>query len=992
MQNVGTFISPVLIGRKRELELLDRALHATQNNNGGCLLLAGEAGLGKSRLAAELKQLASAAHFLIMQGNCSEQDIAYPYAPWIDALRTFLALRNAAEASELLGVYAPELVKLLPELNLLLPSLRPTASLDPAAEKHRLFESIARFTTSLAATQPLLIILEDLQWSDEQSLEFLQFFIRRVATLPILILGTYRSGQDSPSLSVRLDELNRERLVEELQLAPLDRFDVSQLVRTILKVDNPSDWLDLLMPLTEGNPFFIEELTKSLLQSGTQPGHWDPLSIPDSIQHVVQNRVDELPENTRYVLSLSSVIGERFDFAILQKITAFDEPSLLRMLKELIVAQLIVELSAEQFAFRHAITRQVVYAGLMLRERKALHQKIGEAIEQLVGADTPATIPLLAYHFYHAGDWHKAIGYSQRAGETAQALYASREALTHFSHALEAASNLGIQIPLPSLSGRAQACSVLGDFENAKADYETLIGLAKRSTDLHGEWQALMDLGYVWQPRNLIKAGEYFQQALQLARAMDDPVILGQSLNRLGNWYFYRSQPREALTLHGDAFDIFQRLGDRLGMAETLQHLGMASYGIGDVIRAVAYYQQAIPLLRQVDDRQGLVRALEFLTMRIRLDTEVLGDINFAQLASSGEQAFQIAESFDWREGEGEALSRTAIAWTRVGEYGRGLELLQRAQIIAEEINHRHLLTSVNLLFGELYLHLLALDQARHHLELSFNLAQEVGTGQLLKSVLPLLVSTCIQQGDLPRAQTVLAGLNLTNNIAEIARAVSPERHCWSAQAELELALGNPSPALEIVDRLIASAHNLAEFGPHAIPWLSQLRAHALVVLHRPEDAAEELAGALTTARARGELPLIWRLHADLGRVYRQLGRRRDASQEFSSARTMIQDLASHIPEGMLRLEFLHRVFATIPAQRVLTQRQADKRKFGGLTTREREIAALIAQGKSNREIASQLVISEKTAERHVANILSKLGFNARSQIAAWTVVQGLDK
>jgi len=345
-----TIISPVLIGRIRELEILYRALRATQVGTGRCILLAGEAGIGKSRLAAELGDRAKSANFLILQGYCSEQDSSFPYAPWIDALRAFLAPRSAAETNELLGAFAPELVKLLPELSLLMPATQSTPPLDRAAEKHRLFESLARFIASLATAHPLLIVLEDLHWSDEQSLELLHFLVRRIVSLSILILGTYRSEDSSPRLGYHLTELNRERLVEEIQLAPLARPDVERMVQAILKMEGPisPDWLDVLMPLTEGNPFFVEEITKSLVQTGARPGEWDPLHIPRSIQHTVQRRIDELHEGTQHVLSLASVIGERFDFAILQEVAAEDDQSLLRMLKELIAAQLIVEQTTDQ--------------------------------------------------------------------------------------------------------------------------------------------------------------------------------------------------------------------------------------------------------------------------------------------------------------------------------------------------------------------------------------------------------------------------------------------------------------------------------------------------------------------------------------------------------------------------------------------------------------------------------------------------------------------
>ncbi len=957
------------------------------------MLLAGEAGIGKSRLAAELGKRASAANFRILEGHCSEQEITFPCAPWIDALGAFFSTKSKTEIVGLLGAFGPVLVKLLPELSFYLPSVQAPPPLDPPAEKHRLFETLSRFIISLATETPLVIILEDLHWSDEQSLDLLHFFVRRATRAPILILGTFRSEEPASRLAFHLAELNRDHLVEEIQLAPLTRSAVGEMVRAILKEDGPLGpaWLDLLMPLTEGNPFYIEEITRSLVLSGLGPAQWDPAQIPSNIQRTLQRRVEGLGERTQRILSQASVFGERFDFALLQQITGEDEKSLAQALKESIAGQMIVELSADQYAFRHALTRQVVYASLMLRERKAMHQTIGEAMETSGDPKSDPQLAHLAYHFYEAGDWKKALEYSQLAGEKAQALYAPREALTYYTHAVEAAQRLGLPVPFSSLRGRAKARALLGDMEGARTDFGTTLAACRQTGDRYGEWQALMDLGLSWYSRDLEKQGDYFQQALQLARLLDDATSLGRSLNRVGNWHYFRGRPHEALSLHQEALEIFQRLADRRGMADTMTLLGLDCYGTGDILKGAAYYEQAVPLLREVDDRQGLVRALEALGMRVHFDTEVLGDVVIPQLASQAELALQIAGNMDWREGEGEASSRAGICWSRAGEYQRGLEFLQHAQALAEDIEHHHLLTSIHLIIGELYLSLLVPEQARQHLELAFSFAREVGAALLFGSVAPL-ISTCILQGDLDRAREVLELVALTKDLAGIEKAGTLERRSWSAQAELEIALGNPQRALEIVDRLIGSAQNIARYGSYSIPWLSQLRAQALAALGRYEAAALELTGAQGTARARSALPLLWRLHADLGKVYRGLGRRELARQEFSAARTIIQEMANRVPAGALRGRFLQGALALIPPEPRPTARQAAKGEFGGLTAREREIAGLIASGKSNREIAAELVISEKTAERHVANIHSKLGFNSRTQIAAWMIEKRSNK
>lgn len=291
------FVSPVLVGRAREMELLDQALRAAQNGAGRCVLLAGEAGIGKSRLAAEIRARAADDGWLILQGHCAEQDASFPYGPWIDTLRAFLAGKSRAETAELLGSLSAELVKLLPELSLLIPSIRPTPPLEPAAEKHRLFESLARLCLSLCAARPLLVILEDLHWSDEPSLDLLQYLMRRIAAHPILVVGTLRTEDLSSGLAHRITVLSRDPGVKEIQLAPLARPEVEQMARAVFHPnrDIGSDWFETLLRLTEGNPFFVEEILKSLADASGP----DKLKIPRSIQDLVQRRVERLSERTR---------------------------------------------------------------------------------------------------------------------------------------------------------------------------------------------------------------------------------------------------------------------------------------------------------------------------------------------------------------------------------------------------------------------------------------------------------------------------------------------------------------------------------------------------------------------------------------------------------------------------------------------------------------------------------------------------------------------
>lgn len=217
-------------------------------------------------------------------------------------------------------------------------------------------------------------------------------------------------------------------------------------------------------------------------------------------------------------------------------------------------------------------------------------------------------------------------------------------------------------------------------------------------------------------------------------------------------------------------------------------------------------------------------------------------------------------------------------------------------------------------------------------------------------------------------------------------------REAWLVRAELELAQGDAASALRTVEALISYTQHLDTYGLRGVPRLAKLQGDALLLLGRLDAAQAALGAAREGAEAHSRRPLLWRTHISLGKTFLAQRHKADAEYQFTRARALIDELAASVPDEPLRQDFRERALAMVPGLPTPTPRQAGKTAYGGLTERERGVAALVAQGKSNREIAAALVTSERTVERHVANILSKLGFTSRVQIAAWAVEKGLAK
>lgn len=877
---------PVLVGRGPALEVLHRFLEEVSGGRGHTVLVSGEAGIGKSRLVREVWNHAERQGWQSLQGNCFELDRSLPYAPLIDMLPAISGARSSWPATNEPARGAPEFVQLLLEPGALRPDGAAAQSLDPEREKRRLFQALAYSIARYAEPHPLLFMVEDLHWSDDSSLEFLLYLARQIGPQRILMVLTYRSDEVHSQLQHFLAELDRQRLAAELRLAPLSVAEVDAMLRSVFQLQRPVDveFLQALYSLTEGNPFFIEEVLKSLVKAGeisdagVVGNDWpsDALRIPRSVQDAVQRRAERLSRAAQRTLAVAAVAGRRFDFAVLQHLLRCDEHELLQLMKELIRAQLVVEESAERFAFRHALTRQAVYARLLRRERKLLHREIAATIERVYADSLDGRLADLAYHFCEAGVWSKALEYAQRAGERSRALYAPRIALEQFTRALQAARQLSIA-PSPALyRGRGWAYESLGDFDRARADHEAALQAARATGDRRAEWRALVDLGMLWAARNYAQTGPHYQRALDLARAMGDPSTLAQSLNRLANWHVNVEEPHEGLRYHREALAVFQQLRDRRGIAETLDFLGMASYLSGDLVQGTAYYEQAIPLFRELDDRHLLVSILATLAMRggtYQTNVVLPAASTLAESARSAEMALAISRAIGWRSDEAYAVLHLGFCLGSLGEYGRALDAARLGVAIAEEIGHRPWLAKAHCLLGMIHFDVLDLPTARMHLERALALAAEAGSLIWIRFATAFLASVLIAQKEHESAEAVLQAVPGPDPRSQTLAL----RLCWCARAELALARGEAGQALQIVDDLIASTPGTSDRRP--ILRLARLRAEALARLNRRDEAVSLLQAARADASARGATPLLWRMHLSLGRLYWSLGCRKEAGE-----------------------------------------------------------------------------------------------------------------
>ena len=441
----------VFVGRQQELGALKAALEGVLSGEGRMVTVVGEPGIGKTRVALELATYARLRGAQVLWGRCYESEGAPAYWPWVQALRDYVREKEPQQLQAELGAGASAISEIVPDIRQRLPDMpEPSRVDDPQQARFQLFDSLTAFLKSAARTQPLVLVLDDLHWADEGSLRLLEFVARELVGARLLLFGTYRDTELNRRhpLSQTLAELTRERLSERILLRGLSREDIDRFVEATCGTSPPAELVSLIHTQTEGNPLFVTEIVRLLVQEGeltperlTGEKSWS-LRIPEGVREVIGRRLDRLTERCNETLTIASVIGREFSHDQLKAlIDDVSEDRLLDVLEEALAAHVIEELprSLGRYQFSHALIQETLTEELSLTRRVRLHARIGEALEQLYAGEADRHAAELAYHFAEAQtllEPTKLVRYSLVAGEAALAAHAHEQALAHFEGAL----------------------------------------------------------------------------------------------------------------------------------------------------------------------------------------------------------------------------------------------------------------------------------------------------------------------------------------------------------------------------------------------------------------------------------------------------------------------------------------------------------------------------------------------------------------------------
>jgi len=984
------------VGRIQQLAQLRQLLTHAAAGEPLLVLLGGEAGVGKTRLAERLATIASQEGVRVLGGGCvplGEEGL--PFAPVTEALRGLAAELDPAELQAVAGPARHELGQLLPDLAWGGEAAAGAAGATGAsqASQGRLFALLLGVVQRLAATTPLLWVIEDLHWADRSTRDLVAYLATSLRSGRVLLVGTFRSDELHRRHPLRglLGELARNRRVVRLELPRFSRAELAELVAGLLGADPPTRLLDDLYARSEGNPFYAEEL---LLAGG------DPAALPSSLREVLLARVVWLGQRTQQLLRVAAAAGPGATQPLLAAVAGMDDQQLLECLREAVDQQLLrPEPGGSGYVFRHALAAEAVYSELLPGERVQLHTALAAALEAGVepGGPPATRAARLAHHWSAAGDQPRALSASLQAAAAAERVYAFAEAQLQLERVL------GLWERVADAEQRAGTDRVGLLSRCEEAAYAA--GDLARAAQLLREALPLVDQGR--QPQ---RAGLLHEQLARSLRWLGDPDALAEQqqavrlvppkpsverarvLGSLALLLVLVSRFAEVRGVAEEAAAIAAQVGARAEEANARSALGSALIQLGDAEAGLAEQEAAVRLAREAGESVVMGRA----TVNYSDALVATGRLEKAAVVALGgiEEARRLglARSFaqDLAYNATEALI-TLGRWDQAERVSR--QALENAPSDATLVPLRLLRAVLELGLGDLDAAAARLQAARRLLPALISEPQKAG---------PLfagLAELALWRGKLEQARELVAeavplvaadpryaaplyalGLRVEADRAELARA----RHPGSPA-------GDDGTASALLERLGAVAAGPAAAAiPELAAWHTLGRAER--TRHDgPPDPAAWAAAVAAWERLGQPYRAAYAGYRHAEALLASTGDRDTAAQVLGRAAEVTGRLGARLLGGEIQaLARRARLDLAPPTAAAAADVPAPAAQLG-LTPREVEVLALVAAGRSNRQIAQALFISPKTASVHVSNILAKLGVAGRVEAAAIAHRLGLD-
>jgi tetratricopeptide (TPR) repeat protein/KaiC/GvpD/RAD55 family RecA-like ATPase len=803
-----------LIDRVEEMQVLREAADRAAHGEGGVAFLYGEAGIGKTRLARELRAYARSQGMRVLYGRCPalfRMDGVPPYVLWEEVIKDYLEVCTPEQLFRVIGSYPIEVSKLVPQLKQKLRTFPQSFPLSPEHSRDRLFEAVSQFVTNISREGPLLVILDDLQWTDQSSLLLLHYLARGVYRESLLLLGAYRDTyvDEKHPLSPVLTELNRERLLQSVRLKRMSFDDVSEMIERILEQDDVSrEFCELVFQKTRGNPFFVEEVIKSLKEEEViyrEEDKWrikevSRIEFPKTVRSVIKRRISRLDDESQNVLTMASFIGKDFTFEALQAVTGVEEDKLLEIMEKMFKTELIKQkvIHGEDLcSFADIIVRDVVHEEVSPLRRKKLHGVVGNALEKAYSKEIDEHLGELALHFLESGDEDKALDYFLKAGEKAAGVYANSEAASYFQSTLKL-----LEEKEGELHERGRVLEKLGDIKSLVGEHSVCMKYWNKALLLWkqlGEKEKASRLlrkmaNVLWDDiGDTEKAKEHHDKALKILETEPESTELASLYEDMAHMYYRTGDITKALSWAEKALELAEKLNDFEAIASSYTSLGTIFFYRGDREKAIKCLDKGLKIALDNGYMETALRAynnlattlpqeenernLEYIEKGYELAKKV-GHVSMQSWIGNGlasmhlgmgnmnEAVSLVKESvaLDRKAGNISNLSFSLLAlglcYQVLGEWDKSEQCHKEALSISQKTNNFQLIAGSYGSLGSLYYDKEQYLKAREYLEKAYEVCEEAGAKSIQIQNSLLLMLTYIELGEIEKVKNLLDNLH----------------------------------------------------------------------------------------------------------------------------------------------------------------------------------------------------------------------------------------
>jgi tetratricopeptide (TPR) repeat protein/transcriptional regulator with XRE-family HTH domain len=906
------------VGRTEEFGRIVSLIPRLNAGTGSVVLVEGEPGIGKSRLTREVLRRASAIGLRALHVNCYEIERSMAYQPVIELVAQAIEQSLQAILERLPPISLAEIGALVPALADRVPNLPTLSTHLPEARQVRLFHAIEQAFEAIATGGPLLIVVDDVHWVDDASLQFLHYLARHVVNRRMLLVLAYRGEEVAADARVAalLNSIRREPHAHTLllnRLSPADtRAFLDAAENPVLQQKGLDQWLHRE---TEGHPFFLISILHSLLEQGALATNreWSrraeatpfppagAATLPEALRESVRTRLAHVPRDARAILDAAAVLGRRFDFDTLQAVAKVPAPELLDALDALVKRQLLrEEADIGLYDFSHDKVREAVYLDIGGARRRLLHQSAAEALAQLTGNEDGEMAAPLAEHYERAQQWRETVASLRRAAERSQHLFATREALRLLDRAVAivAAHPNAVQPDerLRLFEQRGAVHAQAGHTEAAVADIERVIEAARHAGQRERERDLLIQLGMAYRRGDAYeRAASCLNQALNASRAMGDERHAADTLYHLGTVAWSDGRNAKAIEYHREAVDICERLGlIDLVAVQAYHGRGEAYFSDGRPYEAIRCFERSTELARGIGDKSY---ESENLMMIGWASSGWMGLGDYRRTLGSCDTALAIAVAADleWHIGPIQICRDMARAGT--GSYREAWESMNATLQWLESLKlFRYQLMSCNML-GYLLLDLNLYAEAAAFFEKGLRLADRIHTMYWR----PLLEANLALANMRRRDRDVRHDLEQTLAVTERNREHWHTVRCLEALAELSATHGEFEACEHFADRLLAfaTAGAMRECAARAHRW----RGEAYRGRKAYASAADVLQQAAVLAADVGRVRLQWDVERALVDLYRDQGLTATAQRHEASAALLADRMVSDLRGSELTFE-----------------------------------------------------------------------------------------